>query len=648
MGVEFYDESEIDPVLRAVCSNWMSKIEHAKQHKSKVFQKDADECQQFFDGPKNWSELMGGGSSIESGEGFPELSFKISVNKTFEFVTIFGPALYYENPVRTAKPRMPIVVPPMFFPDPQFYSAVIQQENTRVMTDGLRGVLLESMMNQSPIDFDLAKEARSAIDEALIKGRGVIWTELHQTPGAPFRSVRSSHDSTDSLLIDPDAPSFEKATWIARKCIQAVWQVERDFGLRPGSLKGSCESMARQSDVASSEELQYERKKGLTNDLIVYYKIYSKMGMGGRLSGSNPDHAKPLEMFGDYSYLVVAEGVPFLLNLPPDICNDPAQTRETVFGRTNWPTPFWAAGAWPCSVLDFHSVSNCPWPSPHLKAGMGELKFLNWVMSMLMSKMKTTSRDIIACGKALSEEIKNTILHGGDLELVEVEAGHEDLSDIFKILQFNPVNPDIWKMIEAAGNNFDKRVGLTELMYGSSGSTQIRSAQEAEVRNENMNVRPEDMAKQVEAWQSRVAALEAMCLRWHIHGADVSPIIGPIGAMAWDQYVCTQDLSAAAHQLEYRIEAGSTRRPNKNAQNQQISQGFQALSPILTQYGAATGDMQPMNNLLADYAKSLELDPNRYQLKAPIPPPAPPEPTGPPGSAEEAKSSPPQSSGQAA
>ncbi len=78
-------------------------------------------------------------------------------------------------------------------------------------------------------------------------------------------------------------------------------------------------------------------------------------------------------------------------------------------------------------------------------------------------------------------------------------------------MQHPEVNGDIWKLISAVEEMFDKRVGLNELMYGEEGSTQIRSAQEASIRNQNMSVRPDDMSKQVEQWMSEVAAKEAIC-----------------------------------------------------------------------------------------------------------------------------------------
>jgi hypothetical protein len=622
-GFERYAESEVDPILRSVCYQWTQKIRLAVNHKREVFGNYAEECANFYNGPRSWDELMMGGLHYGiDGTGidgsFPEPDFKVSVNKTFEFVTIFGPALYYENPVRTVKPRMPVQIPWDFFPDPMIWQALMQQEQLRVRTDGLRSVLLETYLNWTPLEFRLDRESRKAIDEALIKGRGCLWTELYQPPGSPFRVVRSKWESVDDLIIDPDATSLENATWIARRRCLPSWQVERDYGLRRGSIRGNLESQATQSFALNSTEIQYDRKRGLTNDLLIFYQIWSKMGLGGRLWNQSPSIRAATEPFGDYSYLVVAETIPFPLNCPPDIYNAPGFTDnpQDVFTRFAWPTPYWVDDRWPVAVLDFHVQHNCPWPMPHLKAAMGELKFLNWVMSFLIGHIRTSCRDFIAIKKSAGEEIKTTILEGKDLTLLELDATHPGVvQELVQFLQHPQVNGDIWLMIDAVEKNFDKRVGLTELMYGDSGATQIRSAAEVNVRNQNMNIRPADMSKQVEAWMSEASTNEALAARYHLRGDDVKPLLGDPGAFCWNAYVATLDLAEACRQLEYRIEAGSTRRPNKEFESSTMTELAQLLMPILEQYAGATGDLGPINNLIADLAKSRSLDPNRFMLR---------------------------------
>ena len=103
-----------------------------------------------------------------------------------------------------------------------------------------------------------------------------------------------------------------------------------------------------------------------------------------------------------------------------------------------------------------------------------------------------------------------------------------------------------------------------------------------------------------------------------------------MGAWAWTQFVSTRDMNVACRQLEYRIEAGSTARPNKEWEAQTMNDAFAALAPVLQTYAEQTQDMTPLNNLLADYSKSRDLDPARYQLRVPM---LSPPPEGPPGEA---------------
>jgi hypothetical protein len=605
-----------DPVFRAVVQHWVAKLEHARSHKKRVFQEDADECASFFNGPRSWDELMGGRGGMTMSDVMPNPIFKMSVNKAFELVTLFGPALYYQNPVRTVTPRSPLELPMEFFPDPYVAQAIYQQQQQQLLVDSLRSTVVEKYLNWTPIEGNLAGASRQAIEEALIKGRGCLWTELTTPPGTQFRVITSRFDSVDNLLVDPDADCLENATWIAVRCVHPVWQVERDYGLKPGALRGNMESQAIQVEVNRDEDAQYDRKRGLTNDLLVYWKVYSKMGIGGRLTGMPRKMRGPLEMFGDYCYLVIARDVPFLLNLPPALMarRDPEAAAE-ILDRVAWPTPFWAHGGWPVSCLDFHKVANTPWPMSHLKAGLGELKFLNWAMSFIAGKIKNTSRDFIAMAKEAGEEIKTAIIEGRDETILELEADHKDIRELIQFLQHPPMNADIWQVIAAIEENFDKRVGLNELMYGNQGATQIRSAQEAQIRNSNTSVRPDDMGKVVEAWMSEVAAKEAVAARYHLGTDDIAPVMGDLAGQVWDAYVATQDLNTVTRQLDYRIEAGSTKKPNKDTQVGQMTEALQLLLPVFQAYAQMTGDTLPLNNLVADWAKSRDLNPARYQLQ---------------------------------
>jgi hypothetical protein len=616
-----YLPTEYDPTLTKLAKQWVSKLEQSKTHKEQVYASNARECMQFYSGPRSWDELMG--KDLVATDQWPETMFKIHINKAFEYVSLFGPSLYYDNAVRTVKPRAPLQVLPGFFADPRLFQQLAMEEQARVATDGLRSILVEAYLNWSPHEHRLERHSRLAVEEALIKGRGLLWTQLVESPDGAFRSVTSQWDSVDSLYVDPDATSLEKARWIARRVVHPTWQVERDYGLRPGSLKGNLESMNIQGDLLSDPDLQYDRKRGLTNDLIVYFQVWSKMGIGGRLPGMDYRLRGPLnELFGDYCYLVVAPSVPFPLNLPPDLVNAPGGF-DKVLTATQWPIPFWAGRGdwWPVTHLDFFSLFNSPWPLPPLVAARGEMRFLNWVYSFIGGHVRNASRQFIAVKKSLPEEIKETILSGKDMEIMELQDSHGLIDEAIRFLQNPQLNGDIWKFVEAVEKAFDKRTGLTEMMYGGETETQARSATEVNLKNENMAVRPDDMARQVELWQSEVAAKEAVAARFLLSGEDVKLPLGSMASTAWNQWVYTDNLAEAAHQLEYRIEAGTTRRPNKEYAVRQMTEAMTSLFQPLLQYGMQTADLTPVNNLLSDFCKSRDLDPGRYELRMATPAP---------------------------
>lgn len=628
----------MDSPLRPLVTHWLKKIRLAWDFKKEEFQDDADVGMAFFDGPyefmyglKHRHRTDGGGFTFTGDlEDLPRPSFCMTVNKVAEMVQLFGPVLYHRNPVRQVNPRVaPMVPPDLFGPqlqDPLFvqqYLMMDQQVAQMRSADAARAKILEAYLNYTPTALDLKTESRWAIDEAIIKGMGVLWTELYQPPYSPNKMVGSFFDTADNLVIDSDAESIRDAKWVARRCVHPVWQFERDYGLPPGTIKGHLESHDAQARVAVHPSEDYKRKQGLTNDLVVYWKVWSKMGLGGRLAGITPSLREPLEQFGDWCYLVVCDRLEYPANLPPEVQAGPIEQAQQA---CQWPTPFWADDTWPFTGVLFHSRPRKLWPMSHLKPGLGELKFINWVYSFIAGKIKVACRDFLAMKKSLSEEIKSAILHGTDYELVEIDETHGTIKDVVEFLQHPPFQGDIWRVLQAVEENFEKRVGLTELMYGQS-RVQLRSASEAQVKSDQLRIRPDDMANKVEDAMTDLARKEALACRWHLTGQDVAPVLGPAGGQFWDMLVTAADPSAILHQLEYRIEAGSTRKPNKDRDAANMQQAMQSLFQPLFQLAMQSGQVGPVNALLTDWARSIDLDAGKYTIQPP-PPPAPPEAGG--------------------
>lgn len=658
-----------DYPLRSICALWNSKLELARQHKKRMFGDMAAEAMRFYSSSHyDWMyesdyARSSQGFSYHAGDGIdaPQLGFRMCLNKVAELVQLFGPLLYHKNPERVVRPRQRWVPPPSLMvgppPDPmmaqlnpmadqryqmamQQYGQMVQQSDQGNDADLARAILLETYLNYTPNECGLRESMRAAIDEALIKGRGVAWTESWQPPGSQTRYISSYYDTVDRLLIDPDMETVKDALWISREMVVPVWKAEEIFQLKRGSLKekGTTESINQTSVSDTEPDGDWARKQGRSNDLIRYSVIYSRMGLGAKLSGATPGLRDTLDRMGDNVYLVVAKNVPYPLNLPPELVQAVAdsgneQAAEQLLERLDWPIPFWRDNEWPMTELDFHPIPRRVWPMSHIQPAMGELKFLQWAYSFLAGKMKNTSRDFVAILKSASEEMKQAILNGKDLALLEIESQHKTISEVVQMLQFQPMNSDFFKVIQAVEHNFDKRTGLLEAVYGES-ERQWRSAEEANVKGQMTKIRPDDMAEKVEHFATRLARKEAIAARWMLTAEDVAPLLGQTAAQWWGRLVQSSDFETIVREMEYRIEAGSTRKPNKDRDVQNTTEGVQVLLPILSQWAAHTGNVDALNGFLQDWAKARDLDAKKYILPPP-PPPMPMPPEGGPGSRPE-------------
>jgi hypothetical protein len=632
----------LDNPLKPICAAWQGKIRLAWEQKKSKFQDDADECFAFFNGPHDFMYVPkyaqgSRGFVLSDEEDMPKPTFRMTCNRVAEGVQLFGPVLYHRNPIRQVNPRKVPAPPIELYGDPnnplvqQAYAMLMQQVDQERAVDRARAGLMEFFLNLVPVETNLKDESRRAIDEALIKGMGLLWTELYTPPGMQHALPGSFYDTVDNLILDPDMESIKDAKWCARKCIHPVWQVEQEYGLKPGTLKGNIESFATQGATQLDEDADYQRRRGLSNDLVMYYKVYSKMGVGARLSGTQAgnnnlpasnqylNELRPtLDQFGDYCYLVIVPDHPWPLNLPPELQAAPGGMQE-IQHRLEWPCPFWAlCGDWPFTPFIFHEVPRSVWPMSHFKPALGELKFLNWAYSFTASKIRTTCRDFIAVKKALAEEAKTMIQSGKDLSIfeMEVDVGDGEVKKCIEFLQHPQWNGDIWKVVEAVEQQFERRTGLTELLYGQS-ARQMRSAEEAQVKSSQLQVRPDDMSNKVEDAMTVVARKEALLARWHLHPQDVIPVIGQVGGQLWERLVYSSRIEEIAHQLEYRIEAGSARKPNRDRDAANMQQAMQALFQPMLQYAMQTGDFEAVNQLISDWAKSIDLDPDKYLFKPP-------------------------------
>jgi hypothetical protein len=651
-----------EDVLRVIATSWLKKIELGLKHK-RPFTEDGREAMDFFDGPHNWfwkEEYARSESGYNRSIAPP--GFRMQLNRVFEAVKLFASVIYHRNPVRQVTPKkFPEIPPESLGIDPndpnvvQQYGMALQETATRDAIRDTVSRLLGAYLNYTPNELDLKTHSRRVVDEAIIKGAGAWWTELVTDPGSGSNSVGSFADSIDNLVLDPDATEIEDITWCARRCVHPIDVVAEKYGLDREQLQGHLEgrSTPRSDDqygtVRNSEDYKTTtRRTGKTNDLMTYWKVWSKTGFGDRLKDSPKDQRGFFDAIGQNAYIVVADGVNFPLNVPPQMLSEEVDEAtglpQSMFRAVQWPIPFWAeSNGWPFTMLAFHRKPGYLWPISHIKPGVPELRFLCWAFSFLAQRVAVSCETLIGVSKAADQDIKDQILSQsqGGFKIVELsEILGRSVSDVISVFQLPNATNEIWAVINATTEMLEKRLGLTELVYGLSNK-QMRSATEASVRSEQISIRPDDMAECVENSMASIARKEALAARWLLTPEDVAPIVGPIGAVAWAQHVSPLEPIQVAREYDYRIESGSARKPNKATRQEQMQSALQNLGPVLSNLIGA-GVVDPFNALIKDWADSLDLDATPYLIPPPPPPqppalpapagqqPMPPEPGAPP------------------
>jgi len=653
-----------DNPLRPIAKRWLECVKQAEKHK-KSFSDDAREAMMFYDSDP---EAMWGSAQARGERGYNKgihpPPFRMVVNRVFEAVRLFTAVIHHRNPARAVTPKeYPIIGPailgiqpqpptpqmgpdgqpvmgpdgqPVMMPDPGMmqYQQMMQQQQMMSERRKLISKLLEDYLNYTPNELDFKRHSRKVVEEAFIKGAGVWWHELYQPPGAQVKLAGSFYDSIDNLVWDPDADEFEDIRWAARRRTQPLDEVAAKFGLSREDLKGHVESYSSRAEEGE-RGYEYKKKNGKTNDLICYWEIYSKTGFGDRLKDADKDLRGVFDSLGPNCYIVVAEGVDFPLNCPPAMMQeevDETGVPPSVFMAAQWPAPFWAEpGGWPFTVLAWHGRPGYSWPISLIRPGIGELRFINWAMSFLATRIATSSQTLIGVSKAADPDLKAKILEKaeGGFNIVEIsEAVGRSVNDVISVFQMPGVTQDMYNIISEVTNLFDRRVGLTELIYGMSRAS-FRSAAEAAVKSEQISVRPDDYANILEDALSETARKEAILARWLIYPQDVAPLLGPMAAQAWQMHVQNEDPESIVREYSYRVEAGSVRKPNAATRVEQINQAMQVLAPV-AQGMLQAGQPQLFNALLTKWGQAMQMDVQEFMISPPPPPPPGPPPGAPP------------------
>ncbi len=629
--------AEARTLLQKITTAWLGKIQTSLTSKKRLgYDSICNQIDHFYSGTMGFMyrdefRQRYTGDAIKP-------KFQITISKAYELVSLFGPALYYRNPTRTVRPFKGVEFGPEILGNPED-PQVIDQYNDMMQTQSfddsraeLRADLLETYLSYTPReqpDGGLEQAAEDAITEALLYGRGTLWSEPFTMPGSKRKLTGSFHYPTKDLIIDPDCTKFTfgNARWIARRCVAAHWELEREYGLKPGALLSAAtgQSGNARGTVEADELREINRERGKSHDMVTYYKVWSIGGVGTRLSGMDQHGQAAFDnAIGDYAYMVVTPGYPTPLNCPIDKFT--TATPEEVGEMFSWPIPYWLDRRWPVSVLDFTFRPGSPYPICPMEPGLGELVFINVLISTLAGRAWEDSRTIIAFYEDMAEEIEAAVKGADQTVLMRLKRNSKLLRENVDFLTNPELKGESWMMLEKAFELFDKRVGLSELWYSMNSGAASRTATDVQAKESKASIRPDHMAKQVDKWMASAAQMEKMCAYFsHVSGDDVKHLLGSVGAQLWDQLVTTEEVEVIVRETDASVESNSSKKPNRERDLYNLGQMYTPMSQQLDGHANATGDTTMINNLNERMFEALEGDFNGLAMGERKPPEPSPE-----------------------
>lgn len=498
-----------------------------------------------------------------------------------------------------------------------------------------KALIMHRLLNYTPNELGLREHSRRVVDETIIKGMGVWWTELKEFDDDERVLVGSFYDSIDNFLVSKCA-DFEHATWVGRRFCMPRWQAEERW---PNAKFKSASRSKHKARTRRLEEdgawgLPYEDSALEEDDLVVGWEIWTKMGIGARLPAMPEDVADKIDMFGDFCYLCISDCCDYPLNLTPDALFDESEgARDALLMSVTWPIPFHKDNEWPCTPNVYHWFPNSPYGMSHIKPAMGELKFLDYAMSFLARKIKNAATDIIGVLDAAGDEIEEALKDDGmaddnGYKIVRIQSHYgKSVADLFSIMQKPTFNSSIWDVIAAVAQRLDRRLGLSDRAFGAV-STRSRSAADANNEQAAFSIRPEDMANITEENSTKLCRKEAMAIAWFMTPEDVAPIIGEEAAFLYDKLIYNQENPIdVVREFDYRIEANSIRRPSVETDQENMMTLTQYTMPAIQTYCQSANNYQPLEEYFHQLGKAFpSMDVTGFKFPAATPPP-PPQPT---------------------
>lgn len=605
--------------IKRLAALWSAKIK-AGVTARKSFDLVYEQCKLFNYAPNGF--IWDDGYKQKFKLNVPSPKMPVTINKAFELLAIVGPSIYWRYAAQSVDVVTPVDIVSGAFGDEQqpeiaqFVESLRAQQQADSARVRQAALLVQRVLETTQVaqpGGGQISQGRLAINDMLLSGRALFWPQVYVSPGSDRKGVGLFRGDPTEFVQDPDCdqPYLDGATWIGRRHCTPHWQLERMFG-KPN---GSCKKYATlESTDGEAKRRTGKAEWGKSHDLVVWYEIWSKCGIGFSLSTSKafdgPDLSAEFEgieqeieaAVGDHAYLCLIPGHQCILNLPADIRTLELEEVADVF---RWPFETWKANdRWPVAIWDHYPDG--AYPVPPLGPALGHLIVISILTTAYVEMAFEGRKQIVGILDTYKKQLEEALASSENTPTVSLSATiGKKIDECIAFLPRPPINYDIIKAIDHEMELFKQASGLYDWNYANTSGIE-RSAEGVRAKQQASTVRADDMAERFAAFMSEASTLLAMLAWEHIDGADVLAILGAGGDMLWDQFVKGLSEDEVYRGFRVQVQASDIRKPDKARELANAEKMFPVAIPLAQMYADKTGDSGPINVLMAKMQDAMD------------------------------------------
>lgn len=527
-----------------------------------------------------------------------ELFFKACVKKTWEAFTVLIGYLTPDKPHREIAFRPRSAAPGSL-------------EELRNDASAARLAVVQDMLNWSVNETDFQNHMRRAILDFLARGRGVLWTGIHPRKDV----ITTMWDSALNFNQDPNALIDEDVMWKSRDLIMPRSRAYQMYPNSVGILQSANKVGKRFSDASSMAGSTNSVSNGM--DCIKLRTCYMLNSITEYEGGSGLKDAMARAGVTDDDMMAQV--------MSPDPLRYVFTDDGALVDVSPWEVPYWKDGLWPCTEIATFDDNASLTPISPLDAALPFSHAINWIVTLIMGKSRTTMRLLMALVNQNGDGLKpgdiQKALIGKDMEAITLNILGENADLRSYIQQFNWdnnwLNPAMG-LLSMLEDKFDQLSGITEIMRTGQPGMQDRSAEATRLRRETSFNRADDMRQSVMKAHDEIARKESIALQFLKNSEYIGERMGESAAMAYgylgekedqdpmtwmtrlieqgsDPQIASQVATSRAiraytiedvmHEANYETAVGDGPRHDRAAQIEALDEFHNQTAPVLAQSG---------------------------------------------------------------